>query len=78
MKVTVTKISSHTSKLGGIFYYIFAKTEAGKSVKCCVYPQYRNFQRWERVLSMAPGTVLDNCIVRGDLLDADSFPIIKE
>ena len=78
MMLTVLKIEERRSKFGGIFYYLFAKDEQGKSYRTCLYPQYGNFRRWRTIIQKGTGTVIDNVICKGQLIDADSFPIIKE
>lgn len=51
MIAKVTKVESKPSRYGGIFYYMFFNNMEGKSYRTCLYPEYRNFERWKPVIS---------------------------
>ena len=71
MKAQITSFKQHKSKYGDIFFYVFFKDQNGQSLKSCIYPNMRNFQKWDRVVK--PGMVLDNLkFKKKGLIDADS------
>lgn len=82
----ITGINRRPSKFGGDFYYIYFKdVESGKSLRTCVYPNYRNYRNWANIISQYEADetteiVLSNLIVRnGTMVDADSMPkIVKD
>jgi len=85
MKAKITKIQEKPSKYGGMFYYVFFKSDdpPPNSFKTCIYPQNANFQRWlEPIRAYFTGQEvwLDNLILKGNrqkrLIDADSLFII--
>jgi len=83
MKLTVLKIQKTQSRFGKDFYYIFMKSEEGKSYKTCAYPNYGNFVRvgWDKVVKAGAGAVLEyiNPIVTKGLIDADiSFKLLPK
>jgi len=79
MIAEITKIKKKPSRYGGYFYYVFFKSNKGKSYYSCLYPKMRNFIRWRKVLKV--GTLLKNLhLVRGhkNIIDADSkFKVIN-
>ena len=84
MKLTVLKIQEQKSKFGQTFYYIFLKSDTGKSFKTCAYPAYRNFCRchWDEVVARGIGSILEYnslSINMKGLLDADiSFVLLPK
>tara|TARA_R110000796_G_scaffold206680_2_gene323006 strand:- start:20 stop:343 length:324 start_codon:yes stop_codon:yes gene_type:complete len=71
MKAQITSFKKHKSKYGDVFFYVFFKDENGQSLKSCIYPNMRNFQKWDKVVR--PGMVLDNLKLKHKgLIDADS------
>jgi len=75
MRATLLKTQEQVSKFGGKFYYAFFKGDDGKSYCSCLYPNYGNFKRWQCLIGKE-NVVLDNLNVRGNMIDADSFPKI--
>lgn len=81
----ITGLNRRPSKFGGDFYYIYFKdVESGKSLRTCVYPNYRNYRNWASIINQYEANdktdiVLTNLIVRnGTMVDADSMPKIVE
>jgi hypothetical protein len=77
MKAKIVKVSSKSSIYGGIFYYMFFKSQSGDSYKSCIYPKMRNFNNWrpviDRFLDSADDIWLDGLNIKDDkLVDADS------
>jgi len=71
MIAEIIKIDKKKSKFGGYFCYVFFKGKNGNSYKTCLYPEYRNFQRWK---GLKVGDILKNInIKKGRLIDADSL-----
>jgi hypothetical protein len=50
MKAKIVKVSSKSSIYGGIFYYMFFKSQSGDSYKSCIYPKMRNFINWRNLI----------------------------
>lgn len=80
---SITGIDRRPSKFGGDFYYIYFKdVESGKSLRTCVYPNYRNYRNWANIIKQyeddkSQQITLTNLIVRnGTMVDADSVPQI--
>jgi hypothetical protein len=74
MKATLLRIEKHPSKFGKEFYYFFFKCADGKSRRSCIYPTYGNFQRWKHLINTVLPIELDNLLMKGNLIDADSYP----
>ncbi len=77
MNYEIQKIESHRSRHhGGIFYYVFFKSEDGKSYRTCLDPKLRNFRRngWGQIIEGGAGTIISNVRTMGNLVDADSTP----
>ena len=71
MKAQITSFKKHNSKYGDVFFYVFFKDQNGQSLKSCIYPNMRNFQKWDKVVRT--GMVLDNLKLKHKgLIDADS------
>ena len=71
MKAQITSFKEQKSKYGDTFFYVFFKDQNGQSLKSCIYPNMRNFQKWDKVVK--PGMVLDNLKLKHKgLIDADS------
>lgn len=71
IKAQITKIEVKDSKRGGTFKYIFFKAiDTGKSYRTCIASEFRNSYAWRNV---KVGDVLDNLMIRGTLVDADSY-----
>jgi len=73
MKATLLKTVCKKSNYGGHFYYAFFKGEDGRSYRSCLFPQCGNFKRWQRFVGKE-AVELENLNVRGDIVDADSYP----
>ena len=81
MRAKITKIEEPKGSFqGGKFRYVFLKTEEGQPVKTCIHQRFGNALRWEREIpkwkdALASGQEvwLDGLILRGLLVDADSF-----
>jgi hypothetical protein len=76
MRLTVLKIKPQKSRYGKFFYYIFLKSDEGKSFKTCAYPKFGNFRRcgWDKVVAQGIGTIIEYNslpINTKGLLDAD-------
>ena len=84
MKLTVLKIQKKKSKYGGVFYYVFMKSDLGQSFKSCVSPAYGNWKRcsWNKVIAQGAGSILEYRnfpINMKGLLDADiSFTLLPK
>lgn len=81
MKAKLLDIQSRPSKYGGEFCYLFFKGENGKSYRSCVSPAYGNWSNWQKIVnnfSKESPVWLDNLLVKGELIDADSRPTIIE
>ena len=84
MILIVLKIEQKKSKFGKDFYYVFLKSDAGKSFRTCAYPAYGNFRRcgWDKVIASGVGTELEYKtlpINAKGLLDADiAFAILPK
>lgn len=86
MRAKVTKIDEKPSYRGGTFFWVFFKTDEGRSAKTCIYPQYGNAKRWlpeipkwRAALKDGREVWLDGLCLRGNLIDADSqFSVLKE
>jgi hypothetical protein len=75
----IQKIESHKSKHhDGIFYYVFFKADDGSSYRTCLDPNMRNFRRngWTEIVKSGVGTIVTNLRKIGNILDADSSPIV--
>ena len=76
MRAKVIKIVERPSKYGSRFYYMFFKSEDGKSFRTCLSPVCNNFARWRKVIddcSAGKEVLLDKLTVLGKgLIDADS------
>ncbi len=78
MKAKVIKLQEKKSKFGGSFYYLFMKDDKGQSYKTCLYPQYRNFNRWRIIVNNAKqgiDTWMDGLNIKNQkskMIDADS------
>ena len=57
-----------------IFYYAFFKLEDGRSLRSCLSPQMINFKYWEKFIGKE-NIELDGLTLKGDLIDADSYPV---
>ena len=84
MRAKVTKIDEKPSYRGGSFFFIFFKTDEGRSAKTCIYPQYGNARRWlpeipkwRAALADGREVWLDGLFLRGNLIDADSQFTVK-
>ena len=75
MKAILLKTEKRVSKFGSYFWYAFFKGEDGKSYRSCLYPNCRNFSRWQNFIDKE-NIILDNLATKGNLIDADSFPKI--
>lgn len=77
MKGTITKVEEKKSYMGDKFWYVFFKMEDGKSARTCVYSKYGNAARWmptiNEWLRLRTAIVLDGLILKGRMVDADSF-----
>jgi hypothetical protein len=73
MRATLLKTEWHKSNMGGDFAYLFFKCEDGKSRRSCLYPRYGNFKRWQEFMGKT-GVILENLNIKGNLIDADSWP----
>jgi len=78
MKAKIIKIQEKASRYGKYFYYIFFKDESGKSSRTCIYPQYRNYARWQGIIERffkSEGEVwVEGLNLKGErLVDADSL-----
>lgn len=74
MKATLTRVSMQKSHHhGGTIWLLCFKCEDGKSRRSWVDPKNGNFKRWEGLLNRM-GAVLDELILKGNLVDADSWP----
>ena len=73
MILTIMSLKKKPSKYGGIFYYVFFKSQNGESYYSCIFPKMRNYQRWKKVLKEGV-TLKDLKLVKGkkNLIDADS------
>lgn len=83
IQAQVLKIAKHISKYTGEdVYVLFLKSIEGKSYKCWVDPQNRNYRFWEQIILRGKGTILRNLYVKNEkakLIDADSMPeIVKD
>lgn len=78
MKARITKVDSHKSrKTDGVAYLVCLKGEDGKSYNSWVDSGYRNYQGWKDL--MVVDNLLDNLrVAKGNLIDADSRPILIE
>jgi hypothetical protein len=74
LKATLIRTQEQVSKLGGRFYYAFFRAENGKTYRSCLYPNCHNFKRWAKYIDKTNIT-LDNLNLKGNLVNADSFPI---
>jgi hypothetical protein len=80
--MTVLKIEQKPSRFGGKFWYVFLKTDTGKSFRTCIYPNFGNYKRcgWDKVIQLGVGTILDYAslpINQKGLWDADkAFTIL--
>ena len=76
------KVQKHPSKFGGDFYYLFFKdTTTGKTYRSCVSPSYRNWSNWRAIVenfNENQQVIVSNLVLKGNLIDADSRPIIQE
>lgn len=67
--------------MGGDFYYIFFKSDKGKSYKTCIYPHFGNYKRWASIIESNPDNSeiwLNNLNIKnGNLIDADSLFTIE-
>ena len=79
MRAQLINISKQPSKYGGDFYYLFFKAD-GKSYRSCVSPSYRNWSKWREVVDSFDGSpiLLDGLKLKGNLVDADSSPVVVE
>lgn len=74
----ILKVTDYASKFGGgRMYYIFLKSDEGKSFKTCIDDSYRNYGNWKHL--MTPGNVLAGVRTKVDrfgktIIDADSTP----
>ena len=73
MIATLLKTVEKKSKFGGTFFYAFFKTSEGKSCRACLYPNFGNFKRWQPFINREK-VVLNGLAIKGNLVDADSFP----
>jgi len=79
MKAKITGIKEKESNYGGMFYYVFFKSDENppKSYRTCVAPKNGNFQRWLEPLSLfnsGKEVWLDQLVLRGKgFIDADSL-----
>ena len=77
MNYTVTKVDSRQSKMGDIFYYVFLKSDEGKSARTCIYPKFRNYQFWKPAIDAArndKAVYLKNLReMKNGMVDADSL-----
>jgi hypothetical protein len=84
VKGKILRIEKKPSKYSSTlpFFYFFFKNESGRSYRSCISPIYRNYIRWNNIVSNAiPGeTWLDGLIIKTvkgeEIVDADSFPRI--
>jgi hypothetical protein len=73
MKAQITKIDAQQSqKTGRTAYLVCFKCEDGKSRTSWVDTGYRNYSHWDGLLRV--GNDLDNLVVKGNYIDADSYP----
>lgn len=64
------------SKHGGVFYYIFFEKD-GKKYKTMAYEKLRNFYAWKPLLTATRGCIVGGLkLVKGNLIDGNSKPII--
>lgn len=73
MKAILQKTTKQPSKYGGDFFYAFFKLENGESARSCLSPKCKNFARWKSFIGKE-NIVLDGLTIKGNLVDADSFP----
>ena len=73
MKGQIIKVSKMKSRrTSGDSYFVIFKCEDGKSRKSWIDSGLMNFKRWENFLKT--GITLDNLGIKGDVIDADSYP----
>jgi len=82
MNAKILKITERPSNQGGIFYYVFFKSDEGKSYRSCISSKMRNFKNWEQIIKRyTKGEELELSglfVTPQGLIDADSKPVILE
>ncbi len=71
MKAEILKVTTQATK-DGTAHFVCFKGEDGKSYRSWIMEKYRNFKKWQGLLKV--GVVLDNLVVKGAVVDADSSP----
>ena len=75
MKALLLKIEQHPSAYGRHFYYVFFKSEDGKSYRTCIRPGFENWERWREHLRQGEAIWLDGLrVLKPGMIDADSWP----
>lgn len=73
---TITRIDTYHSKYGGLCYLILLRSD-NKTYKTWVYEKCHNFKNWKEIILLGKGTVIRNVkVLRDNLIDADSIPVI--
>ena len=64
-----------TSKFGGDMYYLFFN-DGEKSYRTCIYSNFRNFQKWEKLIkNITKGDIVNGLVIKSKgMIDADSTP----
>ena len=64
-----------TSKFGGDMYYLFFN-DGKKSYRTCVYSNFRNFPKWEKLIkNITKGDIVNGLVIKSKgMIDADSTP----
>lgn len=73
MIATLIRTQEMPSKFGGKFYYAFFRGDDGRSYRSCLTPSCHNFNRWRPFIGKE-FIKLDNLILKGGMIDADSTP----
>lgn len=77
MTFRITGVETKNSKFGGLFTYVFFRSDEPRSVKTCLDPRNRNYKRWEPLIAKYRAgneVFVENLkFKRGDLVDADSL-----
>ena len=87
MKAKILKIESKPSKYSRDlpFYYIFLKSDTGKSYRTCASPIYRNYPRWKGIVEhfnnakqeeVWLGGLMTKTVKGEEIVDADSLVVI--
>ena len=64
-----------TSKFGGDMYYLFFN-DGEKSYRTCIYSNFRNFTKWEKLIkNITKGDIVNGLVIKSKrMIDADSTP----